>query len=113
MKKEVPFDGSFEDSDLEEEDEEEEEEESEEESVMKQRKRRDPKKKLTYPSNKIICNVFDTQYAVVKFVCKRLMRWKLQYENETYSWDVLWTDNAVQPEVLGKMQRKKRESGMD
>ena len=33
------------------------------------------------------------------------MRWKLQYEPDIWTWDLMWTDNAVQPETLAKMQR--------
>lgn len=50
-------------------------------------------------------NVSDTQYAVVKFVGKKIFRWKLQYDPEGTNWDMFWTDCAVSPETLGKMQR--------
>lgn len=50
--------------------------------------------------------LLDTQYAVVKFIGKMLMKWKLQYEDDQMNWDIFWTDNAVQPEFLAKMHRK-------
>jgi len=60
------------------------------------------KKKVVRP--KIVMNVSDTQYDVVKYVGKKLFGWKLSYETETFDWDIMWTDNAVQPETLAKMQ---------
>jgi hypothetical protein len=39
----------------------------------------------------------DTKYPVVKLVTKKLMGWKLQKLPEGLGWDVMWTDNAVQP----------------
>jgi len=60
------------------------------------------KKKIVRP--KIVMNVSDTQYEVVKYVGKKLFGWKLSYETETFDWDIMWTDNAVQPETLAKMQ---------
>lgn len=49
----------------------------------------------------------DTQYPVVKFVGKKLFNFKLTYipYTENYGWDLCWTDNAVLPETLSKMQR--------
>lgn len=46
----------------------------------------------------------DTKYPVVRLVTKKLMGWKLQRSPEATNWDVMWTDNAVQPEQLSKMQ---------
>jgi len=59
-------------------------------------------KKVKKP--KIVMNVSDTQYDVVKYVGKKIFGWKLSYETETFDWDIMWTDNAVQPETLAKMQ---------
>ncbi|CAD8177128.1 unnamed protein product [Paramecium octaurelia] len=78
--KEPHFNGEFEDSDSETED-------------------NNSKKKTT-----LIMNVSDTQYDVVKFVGKKLFKWILQYEPDATNWDMFWTDAAVQPETLGKMQ---------
>ena len=52
--------------------------------------------------------VSDTQYPVIKFIGKMVMKWILQYETEVNSWDLMWTDNAVQPEQLSRMQRKNK-----
>jgi tubulin polyglutamylase TTLL6/13 len=80
----IPFNGSFEDSDLEDLSQSEEEEESDDE--VRKRKKQIPKpKKVVYSGNKIIMNVsgkspfiiLDTQYPVVKFVGKMIMKWKL------------------------------------
>ena len=51
-------------------------------------------------------NVSDTQYDVIKFVGKNIFGWTLQSEIDSCNWDILWTDNAVQPETLGKMESK-------
>ncbi|KAL4501611.1 hypothetical protein ABPG72_018662 [Tetrahymena utriculariae] len=52
----------------------------------------------------LVMNVADTQYPVVKFVGKKIFKWKLCYDAENTDCDITWTDNAVQPEQLGKMQ---------
>ncbi|EGR29093.1 tubulin-tyrosine ligase family protein, putative [Ichthyophthirius multifiliis] len=49
-------------------------------------------------------NVSDTKYEVIKFVAKKIMQWKLNYDSESSDWDVFWTDNAVQPDQLQKMK---------
>ncbi|CAD8088042.1 unnamed protein product [Paramecium sonneborni] len=59
----------------------------------------DKRKKQT-----LIMNVSDTKYDVVKFVGKKIFKWILQYEPDGINWDMFWTDAAVQPETLGKMQ---------
>mmetsp|Transcript_2077 Transcript_2077/g.1898 ORF Transcript_2077/g.1898 Transcript_2077/m.1898 type:complete len:121 (+) Transcript_2077:60-422(+) len=66
----------------------------------KKRKAKKPKKKV---KAKIIFNVVDTKYPVVKFVGKRIFEWRLSYDPEG-EWDVCWTDQAVQAEQLAKMQ---------
>ena len=44
-------------------------------------------------------------YPVVKFVGKKIMKWNLDYSPmEDFNFDLCWTDNAVKPEVLVKMQ---------
>lgn len=48
-------------------------------------------------------NHIDCQYPVVSRVAKKL-GWKLQSNAEATDWDVFWTDNAVQPETLLKME---------
>ena len=60
----------------------------------------------TSPSrkSKVVLNVSDTKYAVVKYVGKRLFNWRLSYKHDDLDWDVLWSDNAVDPERLAKMK---------
>ena len=52
----------------------------------------------------ITCNVSFTKYEVVKHVASKTFGWKLSTEEEDERWDVLWTDSAVPPEKLSKMQ---------
>lgn len=52
---------------------------------------------------KIVINISDCQYPVVRNVGKKL-KWKISTDPESTQWDVFWTDNAVTPEILFKMQ---------
>lgn len=52
----------------------------------------------------LTCNVAFTRYEVVKYVCDKLLGWKLTADEKDEKWDLLWTDNAVPPEKLAKMQ---------
>lgn len=52
---------------------------------------------------RIICNIFDTEYEVVKLVISEALNWKTS-ENEDDEWDITWTDNAVSAEKLTKMK---------
>jgi tubulin polyglutamylase TTLL6/13 len=60
-------------------------------------------KKKETQKPRIVFNISDTKYDVVKYVGRRLYKWKLTHDPET-EWDVCWTDNAVQVEQLAKMQ---------
>ena len=53
----------------------------------------------------IRCSVAFTQYEVVKHVAQKLLSWKLTEDEKDEKWDVLWTDTAVPPEKLSKMQK--------
>lgn len=53
---------------------------------------------------RIVCNVGDTQYDVVKHVAKKKLGWYLNEDFQDDEWDLEWTDNAVSPEKLGKMR---------
>jgi tubulin polyglutamylase TTLL6/13 len=64
-----------------------------------------PKKKKAKQT--LVYDVSDTQYDVVKFVGRKIFGWKLTYDPDS-EWDVRWTDNAVQPETLAKMQEYQR-----
>ncbi|OMJ92632.1 hypothetical protein SteCoe_4642 [Stentor coeruleus] len=59
-------------------------------------------------SSKIICNVSSTKYEIVRYAAKKLLGWKLSYDEDTDEWDVFWTDSAVQPEKLAKMKHYQR-----
>ncbi|KAL4454548.1 hypothetical protein ABPG74_021753 [Tetrahymena malaccensis] len=100
-----------------EDDDEEDDDESENESKSrknkaqllkkKNNKKEQPKKqqvKKVYKKQTLVLNVADTKYPVVKFVGKKIFKWKLAYDMESMDFDVFWTDNAVQPEQLGRMQ---------
>jgi tubulin polyglutamylase TTLL6/13 len=52
----------------------------------------------------IVCNVAFTQYPVVKHVTEKILGWKLTEDEKDEKWDLLWTDHAVPPERLSKMQ---------
>jgi tubulin polyglutamylase TTLL6/13 len=52
---------------------------------------------------KVICNISDTEYDVVKQVASEIFLWKLT-ELEEDDWDITWTDSAVPTEKLTKMK---------
>ena len=52
---------------------------------------------------KLFSFLSDTKYPIVKYVGRKLFKWKLSFDNEE-EFDILWTDSAVQPETLAKMQ---------
>ena len=56
---------------------------------------------------RIICNLLDTEYEVIKQITREELCWKLT-ESEEDDWDLLWTDNAVQTEKLTKMRSYQR-----
>lgn len=58
-------------------------------------------RKIKYP--KLVLNVAETQYPVVKAVGKKMFKWRLSHDPEE-DWDICWTDMAVQPEVLARMR---------
>jgi tubulin polyglutamylase TTLL6/13 len=45
-------------------------------------------------------------------VGKKIFKWVLQNDPEGTGWDIFWTDNAVQPEQLGRMQRNRLSYGV-
>lgn len=53
---------------------------------------------------RIVCNVGDTQYEVVKHVAKKKLSWHLNEDFFDDEWDLEWTDNAVSPDKLSKMR---------
>lgn len=62
----------------------------------------EPTKPLKKPS--ITLNVAFTKYEVIRHVGSKILNYKLSTDEEDEKWDVLWTDCAVQPEKLSKMQ---------
>lgn len=58
-----------------------------------------PKKKP-----RIVCNIGDTEYEVVKHVAQKKMGWYLNDDFSSDDWDIEWTDNSVSPDKLMKMR---------
>ena len=50
---------------------------------------------------KVCCNLKETQYEVVRHICKNIMEWSTQ-GNE--NWSIMWTDSAITSEKLSKMK---------
>jgi len=69
-------------------------------SDMKKADSKNTKKK---GKGKVVFNISDTRYEVVRHVARKMLNYKLTSEPEV-EWDVFWTDNAVQPEILARMQ---------
>lgn len=44
---------------------------------------------------KIILNVSEARYNVVKYVGKKIFHWKLSYEPEENDFDVIWIDISI------------------
>lgn len=51
----------------------------------------------------MVINLAETKYDVVRYVAKKMLGWKIIRDIESKDWDVYWTDNAVQPENLSRM----------
>jgi tubulin polyglutamylase TTLL6/13 len=49
-------------------------------------------------------NIGDTKYPVVKHVAKKMLQWKVTKDIDDRNFDLLWTDQAVYSEQLGKLQ---------
>lgn len=62
----------------------------------------DPAKPTKKPT--ITCNVSSTKYEVIRHVASKMLNYKLSTDEEDDKWDIFWTDTAVQPEKLSKMQ---------
>ena len=107
----ISFDGDYEETELESDSE---QASSEEESIKRSHRKtpKSPKKVVKIDRPHMVINVSgislsftieDTKYPVVRFVGKKIYNWVLQNESEATNWDIFWTDNAVQPEQLGRM----------
>jgi tubulin polyglutamylase TTLL6/13 len=53
---------------------------------------------------KMVMNIGDTRYPVMKYVAKKLLGWKVCKDIENKNFDLFWTDGAVQAEELSKLQ---------
>lgn len=51
----------------------------------------------------LILNVSDTKYAVIRYVGRKVFGWKLSHKDDM-DWDVMWSDNAVEPDRLTRMK---------
>jgi len=60
-------------------------------------------KKQVKKKPKLIINVLNTQYSIVKEVAKKIFRFKLSL-NPNSEWDLLWADTGVTADLLSKMK---------
>jgi tubulin polyglutamylase TTLL6/13 len=51
----------------------------------------------------LIMNIADTKYPVVKFVARKMLKWKVCKELEDRNFDLFWTDQGVTAEMLSKL----------
>ena len=61
------------------------------------------KKKRKVTKKRLIMNVSQTKYYVVRYVAKKIYKMKLTHNDEE-DWDICWQDGAVQCEKLSKMR---------
>jgi tubulin polyglutamylase TTLL6/13 len=59
--------------------------------------------KVSSKKSRIVCNVIDTEYDVIKEVVAQSLAWKISLSPEE-DWDITWTDNYVPSEKLSKMK---------
>ncbi|OMJ90247.1 hypothetical protein SteCoe_7451 [Stentor coeruleus] len=52
---------------------------------------------------RLICNILDTEYEVIKNVITETLSWRIT-ENENDDWDITWTDNYITTDKLSKMR---------
>ncbi|OMJ72519.1 hypothetical protein SteCoe_29012 [Stentor coeruleus] len=60
------------------------------------------KKKGSKPEKKLILNVANTKYEIIKDIAG-ILRWSIS-DKQDQDWDLLWTDTAVSTERLSKMR---------
>ena len=48
-------------------------------------------------------NIADTKYPVVKFVAKKMLKWKVTKDIDDRNFDLFWTDQAVTAEMVSKL----------
>lgn len=59
-------------------------------------------------NTKIVLNIADTKYPVVKHIAKKMMSWRVSLDPNSLDWDVLWTDTAVTAERLSSMKKHQK-----
>ena len=73
------------------------------------------KKKRRYKAKKLVLNVSQTKYGVVRYVARNQFKMRLsgapymaEYKNPNDEWDLLWTDGTVQVDKLYRMKPYQR-----
>lgn len=60
-------------------------------------------------NRKIVINIIDTKYDVVKHVGKEMLGWKTCKESsDSKTWDIYWTDHAIRTDFLAKLEKYQR-----
>ena len=54
--------------------------------------------------NQVFCNLSNTQYEVVRYVCHKVFKWSIDGDFEDDNWELTWTDAAVSTNQLIKMK---------
>lgn len=74
------------------------------------------KKKIKFKIKKLVINVQQTKYHVVRYVARKLFNMRLSTYSQTnhdcldekHEWDIMWTDNGATVERLYKMKPYQR-----
>lgn len=70
------------------------------------------KKRIRYKAKKLVINLKETKYQILRYVAKEVFNFRLSNFNhianepldEKNEWDILWTDNGVTVDRLYKMK---------
>jgi len=78
-------------------------------------KKGEKKVKRKFKAKKLVLNVSNTKYHVVRYVARTLFKMRLSgvayhhdYENPNDEWDLFWTDGTVGPDKLYRMKPYQR-----
>ena len=73
------------------------------------------KKKRKFKAKKLVLNVSNTKYHVVRYVARSLFKMRLskapyhpEYDDPKDEWDILWTDGLIQVDKLYRMKPYQR-----
>ena len=73
------------------------------------------KKKRKYKAKKLVLNVSQTKYHIVRYVAKTMFKMRLsaapyhaEYDDPKDEWDILWTDGIIQADKLYRMKPYQR-----